>query len=75
MIIETIEEGRAKHYSDRGVMIRKVETGELYEDVLDYIPCAYTYEETDIPIEGELPPEETLDILMGGDGDVDNGNP
>ena len=71
MIIETIKDGRVYHYSDAGVMLRQVETGELYEDVLDYIPCAYTYEETDIPIETELSPEEALDILLGGDGNVE----
>ena len=71
MIIEAIKDGRVWHYSDAGVMLRKVETGELYEDVLDYIPCAYTYEETDIPIETELTAEEALDILLGGDGNVE----
>ena len=66
MIIETIVDGRIKHFSDGGYMLRKIETGELYEDVLDYIPCIYTYEETDIPIETELSAEETLSILLGG---------
>lgn len=71
---ETID-GRIRRWSDRGVMIRKVETGELYEDVLDYIPCAYTYEETDIPIETELTAEQALDILLGGDGNVETSGP
>lgn len=68
MIIETMKDGQIWHYSDTGMMLRKVETGELYEDVLDYIPCIYTYEETDIPIETELTAEQALDILLGGDG-------
>lgn len=59
---------RIRHYSDRGVMIRQIETGVLYEDAVDYIPCAYTYEETELPIDEELTPEQVLDILFGGDG-------
>lgn len=75
MIIETLRDGRVWHYSDKGVMLRKIETGELYEDVLDYIPSAYTYEETDIPIETELTAEQALDILLGGDGNVETSGP
>ena len=71
MIIEQITDERVLHYSDKGVMLRKVETGELYEDVLDYVPCIYTYEETDIPIETELTAEQALDILLGGDGNAE----
>ena len=51
--IET--ENRERRYSDQGVKIRQIETGELYEDAVDVIPCPYTYEETDEPI----PPDET----------------
>lgn len=68
MVEAETAEPRIRHYSDRGVMIRQVETGILYEDAVDYIPCAYTYEETDIPIETELSAEQALDILFGGDG-------
>ena len=39
-----------KHCSDAGMMIRQVETGILYEDAVDTMPCKYTYEETDTPI-------------------------
>ena len=56
IIVEYIDvENRERRYSDQGVMIRKVETGELYEDAVDVIPCPYTYEETDEPIT----PDET----------------
>ena len=72
MILTEIVDGRIRHYSDMGYQLRKVETGELYDDVLDYIPCAYTYEETDIPIETELSAEQALDILLGGDGNVES---
>ena len=34
-------------YSDRGLNIRQVETGEIYSEAIDVWPIAYTYEETD----------------------------
>lgn len=58
---ETPEEGRIRHYSDQGLKILQVETGIVYEDAVDNLPCLYTYEETDEPIEThELTPEELL---------------
>lgn len=55
-------DGRIRHYSDTGLMLRQVETGAgPYEDAVDIIPCPYTYEETNEPIEThELTPEELL---------------
>ena len=54
IVIEAIEtENRERRYSDRNVMIRQTETGRLYEDAIDAIPCPYTYEETDVPVEAE----------------------
>lgn len=38
------------HYSDEGMMMRQQETGFLYDEAIDVIPCVYTYTETDIPI-------------------------
>ena len=60
MIIEEIVDGgtRIRHYSDLGMKIRQVETGIVYDDAVDIIPCRYTYEETDIPIEPIDPIEE-----------------
>lgn len=60
MIIEEIvEEGtRVRHYSDIGNYIEQIETGIIYEDAVDVIPCKYTYRETDEPIEPEEPNEE-----------------
>lgn len=46
-----------RHYSDENMMIKQVETNILYVDAVDWVPCSYTYEETDIPIEIE---EENL---------------
>lgn len=51
MIVTEMIDGRIRHYSDRGVKIRQVETGIIYEDAVDIVPCPYTYEETDDPIE------------------------
>lgn len=50
---ENVSSTRIRHYSDIGMMIRQVETNILYEDAVDNIPCKWTYEETDIPIEPE----------------------
>ena len=49
---EYIEDGkRVRHYSDEGFKIRQIETGIVYDDAVDVVPCRYTYEETDVPIE------------------------
>lgn len=52
IIVELVDnDTRERRYSDKNVMIRQVETGILYEDAVDVIPCKYTYEESDVPIE------------------------
>ena len=52
--IELVEnDTRVRQWSDLCMMIRQIETGILYEDAVDIIPCHYTYEETDIPIPEE----------------------
>ena len=52
IIVELVDnETRERRYSDKNVMIRQVETDILYEDAVDVIPCKYTYEESDVPIE------------------------
>ena len=52
IIIEQIENGeRERQYSDKNMKLRQIETGNIYEDAVDIVPCRYTYEETDIPIE------------------------
>lgn len=65
MIIDERMDDRVRHYSNRGMMLRQIETGELYEDAVDVLPCAYTYEETDTPIDGELTAQEALNIILG----------
>lgn len=52
-----------KHYSDAGFMLLQVETGMKYADPVDIVPCAYTYEETDEPIDGD----ENEDEITGDD--------
>ena len=42
-----------KHYSDSGFKIKQVETGILYDEANDVVPCKYTYEESDEVIENE----------------------
>lgn len=59
---------RIRHWSDLDVMIRQVETGRMYQDAVDRMPCRYTYEETDEPTPDEPTVEdkaEAYDILMG----------
>lgn len=54
LVQETLPNGLVKTYSDVGLMIKQIETGELYGEAID-IPNKYTYEETDIKIEqGEV---------------------
>ena len=66
IIVELVDnETRERRYSDQDVMIKQVETGALYEDAVDVIPCKYTYEETDIPIEHPEPQEEPQQPQFG----------
>ena len=66
-----VEEGtRIRHYSDQNMMIRQVETNILYEEAVDYIPCKYTYEETNEPIvspDEEIDDAEAMRLLFGGE--------
>ena len=57
MLIEELVDGgtRVRHYSDLDLKIRQIETGIVYDDAVDVLPCRFTYEETDEPI---VPPEE-----------------
>ena len=48
-------------YSDSNLMIRQVETGDVYTEAIDVENAAYTYEETETPIETpEMTTEERL---------------
>jgi len=63
---EQVSEMCVRHYSDKGFKLRQIETGIIYDDAVDVIPCRYTYEETDEPLpEQELAAEEIIDIITG----------
>jgi hypothetical protein len=52
IIVELVDnDTRERRYSDKNVKLLQVETGILYEDAVDVIPCKYTYEESDVPVE------------------------
>ena len=52
IIVELVDNNtRERRYSDKNVKLLQVETGILYEDAVDVIPCRYTYKESDEPIE------------------------
>ena len=54
IIVELVDnDTRERRYSDIGMKLRQVETDILYDDAVDVIPCRYTYEETDVPVEAE----------------------
>lgn len=53
IVQEQFSDTLVRTYSDRGMKMEQVETGIIYDEAIDVIPCRYTYEETDIPIEEE----------------------
>lgn len=50
---ELLEDSRVRHYSDSGLRILQRETGIVYDDAVDVMPCRYTYTETEEMIEKE----------------------
>lgn len=49
---ELLQDGTLiRHYSDIGMKLLQVETGIEYDEAVDVIPCQYTYEETENPLE------------------------
>jgi len=70
IITEYIEsENRERRYSDAGMKLRQIETGILYGDAVDVIPCPYTYEESDEPIE-QLDEEATTEDYQAALSDM-----
>ena len=64
MIVQEIIEGNTtlvKTYSDKGMMIRKIGTDELYSEAIDPQKFNREYEETDIPIEQHEKLDEGLE--------------
>ena len=55
-----------RRYSDKGMFIKRIQTGEVFPSAVDPIDSKYTYKETNNPIDSEHPsPQEILDILLG----------
>lgn len=52
IVTEQMENNRIRHYSDSGFRILQNETGIVYDDAVDVLPCRYTYSETEelIPV-------------------------
>lgn len=50
-------------YSNNKLMIKQIETGNLYAEAIDVESAVYTYEETDIPIEEDESIEMRLDAV------------
>ena len=72
IIVEYIElENRERRYSDQNMYIRQIETDTLYADAVDIIPCPYTYEETDIPIEDDEATSEDYEEALREVGVLD----
>ena len=54
IVQEQIGNDLVKTYSDKGMMIRKIGTDELYSEAIDPQKFNRKYEETDIPIDQEI---------------------
>lgn len=68
ILTEMMDVDCIRHYSDRGVKLRQIETGLIFPDAVDSYPCAFTYEETDEPWEDEqIEDGEAFNILMGSE--------
>lgn len=65
--IITIGTRQFQRTSSDTYMIRQIETGKIYQEAMDIIPCPYTYEEAEelLP-ELELTDSEALSIILGG---------
>ena len=61
IIQEQIGNDLVKTYSDKGMMIRKIGTEELYSEAIDPKRFNREYEETDIPIEQHEEIDEVLE--------------
>lgn len=66
IIVESVDnDTRERRYSDKNVKLLQVETGILYDDAVDVIPCKYTYEESDEPIDVPEEPTESQQPIPG----------
>lgn len=52
IMTELLHDGAlVRHWSDKGMRILQEETGVIYDEAIDVVPCHYTYEETDEPVD------------------------
>lgn len=66
IIIENLGNAE-RRYSDKNVKLRKIEDGTLWNDAVDIIPCRFTYEETETPIDQDpMESQDALDSIFGG---------
>lgn len=67
IVVSAYDNIRELRKSDSGYKIMQNETGSLYDEAVDLIPCKYTYTETDIPIKGSTEQDfaEAARILLG----------
>ena len=56
IVSEQINDALVRHYSDSHMLIKQVETGNLYDEAVDVVPCRYTYTETDTPVLTDVAP-------------------
>lgn len=63
-----VYDNKVKYYSDKGFKIKQIETGEIFDSVVDPYPSKYSYNETDVLVEDLSIMEEkakAYDIIMG----------
>lgn len=53
IVEEKLNEQLVRHYSDKGMKLKQVETGIVYDEAIDIIPCKFTYEETSEAVKQE----------------------
>lgn len=70
ILTEQYSVDQIRHYSNKNLKLRQIETGIIYDDAVDLIPCIYTYEETDQAIEeseeDQLNNREAITIITNG---------
>ena len=61
ILTEYLNEGTLiRHYSDSNLMLLQNETGIVYPEAIDVVPCRYTYTETDTPIDVDEEADDEL---------------
>lgn len=73
IVTERIESLRLiRRYSNKGMFIKQIQTGEVFPEAVDPIDSKFTYKETNVSIPTEhLSAQEALDVIFGGnDGTV-----